>query len=333
MSNSPDDGVSQRRAYIRSLEGFLARGTGPIEKARIQAELDVLKKAESDLNTFLNTLRDRVTAALEERGHNTAASLLAAGRWQLVQDGAIQVQVGAKKTMLGLTMNREAWKIVREALRDAGLTLEMTVVPRAANSEPPSASSFQIASTITPFTTTLDQTISTQAVSPKRTIKVFISHSSRDQELARLLIELLRAAIPDLHHTAIRCTSVPGYKLEGGAHTGPQLREELLQASVFIGLLTRDSLASSYVLFELGARWGANTRLKPLRAAGLELSELRAPLTERHVQSCDDESDLHQMLEEISRDLTMELVGAYVYVGHLRRLVELSKAHAQARTP
>ena len=30
------------------------------------------------------------------------------------------MEVGVKKTMLGLTMNGDAWKIVREALRGAG---------------------------------------------------------------------------------------------------------------------------------------------------------------------------------------------------------------------
>jgi DNA polymerase III subunit gamma/tau len=77
----------------------------------------------------LDQLRDRVAAALDDQGHNTAASLLGAGRWRLDEEGAIQVEVGVKKTMLGLTMNGEAWKIVREALRSAGATQKMTVVP------------------------------------------------------------------------------------------------------------------------------------------------------------------------------------------------------------
>jgi len=88
--------------------------------------------------TDLNRLRDVVTAALDEQGHNTAASLLSAGRWKLDQDGAIQVEVGVKKTMLGLTMNADAWKIVGEALRVAGATKKMTVVPGTA-AEPASA--------------------------------------------------------------------------------------------------------------------------------------------------------------------------------------------------
>jgi len=87
----------------------------------------------------LDQLRDLVAAALDEQGHNTAASLLSAGRWKLDEEGAIQVEVGVKKTMLGLTMNGEAWKIVREALRSAGATQKMTVFPGDAG-EPASAS-------------------------------------------------------------------------------------------------------------------------------------------------------------------------------------------------
>jgi DNA polymerase III subunit gamma/tau len=77
----------------------------------------------------LDQLRNLVATALDDQGHNTAASLLGAGRWKLDEEGAIQVEVGVKKTMLGLTMNGEAWKIVREALRSAGSTQKMTVVP------------------------------------------------------------------------------------------------------------------------------------------------------------------------------------------------------------
>jgi DNA polymerase III subunit gamma/tau len=95
--------------------------------------------AAPDLPPDLDQLRDRVAAALDEQGHNTAASLLGAGRWKLDEEGAIQVEVGVKKTMLGLTMNGEAWKIVRDALRTAGATQKMTVVP-GDTGEPASAS-------------------------------------------------------------------------------------------------------------------------------------------------------------------------------------------------
>ena len=97
----------------------------PVEVVQVAVEPEPAKTVETDLDK----LRDVVTAALDEQGHNTAASLLSAGRWKLEDDGAIQVEVGVKKTMLGLTMNGEAWKIVRDALRSAGATQKMTVVP------------------------------------------------------------------------------------------------------------------------------------------------------------------------------------------------------------
>ena len=97
----------------------------PVQVAQGVVEPEPPKTVE----TNLGQLRDVVTAALDEQGHNTAASLLSAGSWKLDEDGAIQVEVGVKKTMLGLTMNGEAWKIVRDALRTAGATQKMTVVP------------------------------------------------------------------------------------------------------------------------------------------------------------------------------------------------------------
>jgi DNA polymerase III subunit gamma/tau len=95
------------------------------EPVRIPQVVETTEVAETDLDK----LRDVVAAALDEQGHNTAASLLVAGRWKLDADGAIQVEVGVKKTMLGLTMNGDAWKIVRDALRGAGASQKMTVVP------------------------------------------------------------------------------------------------------------------------------------------------------------------------------------------------------------
>jgi DNA polymerase III subunit gamma/tau len=110
----------------------------PVVAAELKAEPEPspVQTASADpAPADLDSLRDVVTAALNEQGHNTAASLLGAGRWRMDEDGAIQVEVGVKKTMLGLTMNGEAWKIVREALRGAGATQKMTVVPGEATEQ------------------------------------------------------------------------------------------------------------------------------------------------------------------------------------------------------
>jgi len=159
-------------------------------------------------------------------------------------------------------------------------------------------------------------------------IDVFISHSSADAKIAEALIELLKSALPDLHPTRIRCSSVAGYKLEGGTNTDDQLRKEMRTSPVFIGLLTRQSLQSTYVLFELGGRWGAGSQFTPLVAAGLRMSDLRPPLAGLHAHSADLDTDLQQMLEEISTKLSLKKVSPAIYDAQLKRLVAVSKEFA-----
>ncbi len=99
-------------------------------------------------------------------------------------------------------------------------------------------------------------------------LAVFISHSSIDAALAEALIDLLKSAL-GIRAEQIRCSSVDGYRLPVGVNTEGKLREEVNAATVVVGLITPNSLKSPYVMFELGARWGANRFLAPL-PAGVE---------------------------------------------------------------
>jgi DNA polymerase III subunit gamma/tau len=82
----------------------------------------------------LDSLRDRICDALESSGHNTAAVLLSSGIWTEA-DGKVRVEVRIKKTMLGLTMNAEADKILKAAARDLGYAGLMSVVSAANGAE------------------------------------------------------------------------------------------------------------------------------------------------------------------------------------------------------
>ena len=76
----------------------------------------------------LDRIRDAVCAALEREEHNTASVLLHAGSWR-ENAGAVEVEVGIKKTMLGLTMNAKAEKICAEAMRSIGEARKLVVLP------------------------------------------------------------------------------------------------------------------------------------------------------------------------------------------------------------
>ena len=58
----------------------------------------------------------------------------------------------------------------------------------------------------------------------------------------------------------------------------PALKEEVLGSKVLIGLISVASIRSVYVLFELGARWGANLDIAPLLAPGVGTDLLKGPL-------------------------------------------------------
>ena len=143
-------------------------------------------------------------------------------------------------------------------------------------------------------------------------IQIFLSHSGQDALLAGLLVDLLKTALT-LRASEIRCTSVEGYRLPGGADTAEQLREELLTSPAFIGLISPQSFSSAYVLFELGARWGANKRLVPLLAPGVESSILRGPIADLNALRCDVMAQLHQLVHDVATHLGREIEPPAVY--------------------
>lgn len=133
-------------------------------------------------------------------------------------------------------------------------------------------------------------------------IKLFISHSSKDQELVEKLIELLKNALC-LSSSEIRCTSIDGYRLPGGANTNELLKSEVRDTKAFIGLISFAAIDSMYVLFELGARWGSDKHLLPLLAPGVLSDILKGPISGLNALSCGNVSQLHQLINDIAKEL------------------------------
>jgi len=133
-------------------------------------------------------------------------------------------------------------------------------------------------------------------------MQVFISHSSKDQLIAKRVVDLLRAAL-NLRPSDIRCTSVDGHRLEVGADTSSQLRRELIEARLFIGIISESSMSSAWVLFELGARWGAGRPLAPILAPSATTDLLKGPLAALNALSCSNSAQLHQLIRDIGHHL------------------------------
>ncbi len=145
-----------------------------------------------------------------------------------------------------------------------------------------------------------------------QSIRLFVSHASEDSDLAERVVDLVRSGL-GLPAAAIRCTSVDGFRLPGGADTDEQLRREVHDCEAFIGIVSASGVRSAYVLFELGARWGAGKPLIPLLAPGIPASLLRGPLAGLNALRADNRAQLHQLLGELAGTLTVPLESAAAY--------------------
>jgi hypothetical protein len=160
-------------------------------------------------------------------------------------------------------------------------------------------------------------------------MKLFISHSSKDVDLVRQLVDLLRAALPLLAED-IRCTSLEGYKLPGGSDTDAALKTEIEEADLLVAVLSTSSLASHYVIFELGARWGSGKPLLPLLAPSLPANALSRPLSALHALSCAQPEDLHQFVSEAATLLRVPLQPAASYQRHVSGIANSALASSPA---
>lgn len=137
-------------------------------------------------------------------------------------------------------------------------------------------------------------------------VAVFISHQSADISLTRAIVQLLEKALK-LPARRIRCTSLDGYRLPVGADTDTQLLREVFAARVFLGVITPSSVESQYVLFELGARWGAKTHLAPLLARGADYKKLTGPLAGLNALKLSDRNQVLQLIEDTAQHLEIDL--------------------------
>ena len=156
----------------------------------------------------------------------------------------------------------------------------------------------------------------------ERMPRIFLSHSSKDQELAGLVVDLLRSAL-DLPAEAIRSTSTEGQGLVGGVETDRSLKADIQACEVFIGLISAASMESVYVLFELGARWGEDRHLLPLLVPGADRGLLRGPLSGLTALSCAKPEDLHQMVHEAGERLGLVPEKPATYQRRLNEILGL----------
>jgi TIR domain len=153
--------------------------------------------------------------------------------------------------------------------------------------------------------------------------RLFISHSSVDTDVAEALVDLIVEAL-QLARSDILCTSVDGTRLKGGDDTDDVLRQQISQVPAFLSILTKKSIASTYVLFELGARWGCNKHHIPLLAKSAGPEVLKNPL-KKNALKLNLEAQVLQLLNDLASVLGREPQPTNGYVKKVHKVVEVSQ--------
>ncbi len=136
-------------------------------------------------------------------------------------------------------------------------------------------------------------------------IKIFISHSAKDEAFAKAIVDLLEGSL-NVGDDAIRCTSVPGHMLKPGDDTAKTLRAEIEACDVLIALLTSNSLASKFVLMELGGAWVLNKPVCLVLHPSLKWGKLPGPFGSLHGVKADDRNGLISVVEVVKEATKFE---------------------------
>jgi hypothetical protein len=94
-------------------------------------------------------------------------------------------------------------------------------------------------------------------------MQIFVSHSHHDRRLADALVELLRLGT-DLTRHQVFCSSSIGSGIPTGTDFVAYIRDQLLDTSLVIQLITPAFLASKFCIFEAGATWSAGLEAFPI---------------------------------------------------------------------
>jgi hypothetical protein len=129
---------------------------------------------------------------------------------------------------------------------------------------------------------------------------LFVSHSHKDEDLVDKLVDVITSML-EVPEGAIRCTSRAGYKLDVGTMASDALRRELGSAACVVTILTPNSVAADWVLFELGASWANEKVAIPLLANGLKDKDIPGPLRGAAGGELTDPSTINRLIDQLHK--------------------------------
>jgi hypothetical protein len=134
---------------------------------------------------------------------------------------------------------------------------------------------------------------------------VFISHSSKDEELVGKFVTLLKAGI-GVPGDEIFCSSIDPHGVPTGETLNSYLKSKLEENKLVIQILTPNYHKSAYCMCELGGTWILDKNWFPLLVPPLTYNELEGVLRGTVPANITDISKLNELRDRLDGLITLE---------------------------
>jgi hypothetical protein len=131
--------------------------------------------------------------------------------------------------------------------------------------------------------------------------QIFISHSSRDEDLVNKFVDLLETGL-GLHGSgAIFASSIPGKDIEMG-DVNHSVKKELVDAKLAIFILSPNFYASQYCIAEMGAAWVTDKKIFIFTVPPLDRGDVKAVFEGRQSEQLHSNESLDKLATVIGRN-------------------------------
>src|ERR1700754_343495 len=129
-------------------------------------------------------------------------------------------------------------------------------------------------------------------------MKIFISHSSVDKEIAKALVTLIKDGL-GIPKSQIFCSSADGIDVPPGANFQTYIKEELQTDGIVIALITKNYYSSIFSMYELGAAWANAKKILPVIIPPMDYGSLKDFLSHIVAVIADDARSLNKLHDQL----------------------------------
>ncbi len=142
---------------------------------------------------------------------------------------------------------------------------------------------------------------------PKKNAKIFISHSSKDVEYVKKIVNLLDGM--GLNNTQVFCSSIPGYGIPIGKDIFEYLREQYEKYDLHVFIIHSINYYNSPIsLNEMGAAWVLRNEATSILLPGFGYTDMKGIVGNREISIKLDEGEtalkdrLNQLYDKITNE-------------------------------